>query len=118
MTYKQAAEVLGNSDCVPVSENLTRIRRESPDCIALYYDGRPHLKWLSNGDIIIHNRGSMFASAAVARLKGYCPIPFSLVNETTAEWSFYPLPEWGGPLRRLTGGVRICVKHKKLIAIS
>lgn len=107
MTYQQAAEFLGTSECMATAEGQTRIRRESDRCIALYYDSRPILKWIDNGDIIIHPRGSELTTAITTRLRAYSPIDLGYDNEGVGRWALVVPRAWGSTVRGITGGIRL-----------
>lgn len=118
MTYQEASRELGDRECVALGQSATRLRRESPRCIALYYDGRPILKWLDNGDFIIHQRGVQFTNAAKDRITLYAPVSFDISgvygNRFTVGW----LPGgWGGSVET-RGGIRFNAVHKTKTAIS
>lgn len=104
MNYQQAADLLADVDCIATAEPFTRIRRESPKCIALYYQGRPILKWLDNGEVIIHNRGMDISDAPQSRIRQYCPIHIDVWGYSGSIFTIALPPT-------ISGGGHIRVRH-------
>jgi hypothetical protein len=118
VTYAEAQSELGDRDCVALNNPDTRLRRESPRCIALYYDGRPIVKWLDNGDFIVHNRGVQLTTAAQVRIVHYSPVRFSITGVYGNQFSVGGLPTGWGPTMDTRGGIRFNAVHKTKTRIA
>lgn len=107
MNYQQAEEKLEGSDCVALSQPHTRLRRETPHCIALYYNGLPILKWIDDDTVIIHRRGNSLTSAACDRIRLYLPECTGIYDYVS---SFTIYLRGAGARGPLSGGLRYNTK--------
>lgn len=84
MQFSDMAKIVPKVGNCESGQGRSRIRRDTPDCVTLYNQGKALIKWLSNGDVVVHARGRSLASSDVLRLTEYLSKhPFRFRQGTT-----------------------------------